>query len=51
MDQHKKDLIREFKAKPLTGGICKTTNQKNGRYLLEAVSTHRGAKTGLPSRR
>ncbi len=44
MDQHKKDLIREFKAKPLTGGICKTTNQKNGRYLLEAVVNPQGSK-------
>ena len=35
MDERKKELIREYKQRPLQGGVCIIRNTVNGKYLLE----------------
>lgn len=45
MDNHKKELISQFKQRLLEGGVCITRNLENGRYYLEAVTNPKGSKS------
>lgn len=41
---NRKDLIREYKERKLTGGVLKITNTQTGRYLLVGETNLQGSK-------
>ena len=45
MDAHKKELIRAYKQRPLSGGVTIIRNTANGRYLLEAQTNVEGSRS------
>lgn len=46
MDQQtRKNAIREYKSKPLIGGICFIKNKCSGHYLLDAVTDPKGSES------
>lgn len=43
----RKELIKEYKEKPVIGGVCVYENIKTGRYLLRAVLNIKGAQSAF----
>ena len=45
MDSHKKDLIKAYKSRPLSGGVTLLRDSVNGRYLLETQTNVQGSRS------
>lgn len=44
MDQRKKELLADFKGKPLSGGVFVIRNTENGRFLLDGQTNLEGSR-------